>query len=66
MDTVEISLQTALIIHAVLCDEYELLTTSDLGTGAEKWVELIRNSKIELIEGIMATKEKYDTTKQEN
>lgn len=66
MDTVEISLQTALIIHAVLCDEYELLTTSDLGTGAEKWVELIRNSKLELFEGIMGTKEKYDTTKQEN
>jgi hypothetical protein len=66
MDTVEISLQTALIIHAVLCDEYELLTTSDLGTGAEKWVELIRNSKVELFDGIMGTREKYDATKQEN
>lgn len=67
MESVEISLQTALVIHSVLCDEYELLTTSDLGDGAEKWIEMIRKAKIDLFDGIMGTKVKPDdTAKQEN
>lgn len=60
MPDVTISLISALTIHTILSEEIELLVRSDLGKGAEKWIETLKETRFELFDAIFTCRQPVD------